>query len=126
MMPRYSCRHGHFECSNFPQGPCGDELASEAEAAARKHKYKPGPWTESMGKSSWIVASDGSLVAYVPFDREYAFANARLIAAAPELLVALQGLERTVCQYLNGDKNEGALESRLELTRAVITKAVDT
>lgn len=58
-------------------------------------KHAPGPWT---AQDLAIVASDRSFVGRVypwcadPQDAECAKANARLIAAAPELLVALRNL----------------------------------
>jgi len=61
-------------------------------------KHTPGPWThgcEDVPKSGDIYAEDGSLIAevFVNGDPESLIANARLIAAAPDLLEALQALD---------------------------------
>ena len=64
--------------------------------------HTPGPWTavanrpdEDGGKLDRVRSADGHLVAGIPayeHDQAEEDANARLIAAAPELLAALEGL----------------------------------
>ena len=53
--------------------------------------HTPGPWTAilSSGDESWMVAAEMP-VARIPNYDDRAAANARLIAAAPALLAALQ------------------------------------
>lgn len=49
-------------------------------------KFTPGPWTvDTEGRAPWVWIGDFAV--HVP-----SFEDARLIAAAPELLKALQGL----------------------------------
>lgn len=55
--------------------------------------HTPGPWATYIngGKDGWIANAEGDLIACAVRDDTMA-ANARLIAAAPDLLAALQGL----------------------------------
>lgn len=56
-------------------------------------KHTPGPWKQHLVDETLIVASDRTTVASTSIDydkAETAEANARLIAAAPELLEALK------------------------------------
>jgi hypothetical protein len=66
----------------------GDDRMSE-------QKHTPGPWESGNGTTS-IYGSDGKEVArriwHGPQDDERSLANARLIAASPEVLEALKGL----------------------------------
>lgn len=87
-------------------------------------KHTPGPWTHKIaGKNNWIYA-DKRVVAFIGGDdtlfTQYPGtahpANARLIAAAPEMLEALQKL--LGCSELNMDDMEPA-------TRDAIQQAVD-
>jgi len=61
-------------------------------------KHTPGPWTVEISEGELVVGQpgpDGSIVyveRYYPEDPEHR-ANARLIAAAPELLEALKKAE---------------------------------
>ena len=55
-------------------------------------QYTPGPWTyeaEETGFAGAIVATTGWIC---DFDTDPSLANARLIAAAPDLLEALQAV----------------------------------
>lgn len=54
-----------------------------------QHKFTPGPWTAKPFDRTWVVCFGGDeyLIGGVHLNRE---ANARLIAAAPELLEALK------------------------------------
>lgn len=63
--------------------------------------HTPGPWTRSAGAQTDILAGDDTLIAIARsglngLPREQAVANARLIAAAPSLLAALQSLVRAI------------------------------
>lgn len=60
----------------------------------------PGPWEESHMVAGFIVGADGDYVARTDFphrmlkdDRSYS-KNARLIAAAPDLLAALKSVKK--------------------------------
>lgn len=90
-------------------------------------KHTPGPWTaEDDGDSLDIYGKDGSCVATVRHPQEATTSrevNARLIAAAPELLTAAKALRAALLkgdpQYsLNAE--EGAALNALDLA---ITKA---
>jgi hypothetical protein len=105
---------------------------------ATSERHTPGPWHigESIdeyqtGSESWNVpvwanhADPGDRIAAEALakDREQARANARLIAAAPELLEACKGLVRIAdaVRYTAGlGKNQMA---RVDAARAAIAKA---
>ncbi len=80
-------------------------------------KHTPGPWLEvSVASSRYIVTDECNICEmFSPRTREERDANQRLIAAAPDLLEALQGIMAGVagCQ-----KN-----SEYEAARAAIAKA---
>jgi len=76
------------------------------------------PWKAEFGRSGWCVLSareEG--IAYVRQDMIHDEANARLIAAAPELLAALEGALVAV-RYL--DDHEGAEELMKQVCEAII------
>lgn len=48
------------------------------------------PWKAEFGSGGWVVLSArGEVIAYIPQSIAHSEANARLIAAAPDLLEAL-------------------------------------
>ena len=64
--------------------------------------HTPGPWTMIGLAADWIGihTPDGTTLARVDRDgAEIALANARLIAAAPELLEALDGVYQLVINH---------------------------
>lgn len=69
-----------------------------AVAGAGMSAHTPGPWIAASARSSVvglpIVASCGYAIANSHQPGDEGLANARLIAAAPDLLVALQGVLR--------------------------------
>ena len=75
----------------FHQGPRGPQ-GPPAQAAT----HTPGPWAAilSSGDESWMVAAEMP-VARIPNYDDRAAANARLIAAAPALLAALESMVST-------------------------------
>lgn len=88
-------------------------------------QHTPGPWTvenltEQAGQSWFNVASDGSAVAEAISDS----ATARLIAAAPDMLAALQELEEFLDNQADVDDGR-ANDAMRHLTevRAAIAKA---
>jgi len=58
----------------------------------------PGPWHVDKTLKRFVYSADGNLIADASDYREYeeALANARLIAAAPDLLVALEAARRAM------------------------------
>ena len=59
-------------------------------------KHTPGPWSRSIddGQTGWVKASEGTIIAKVPsagWD-DTQWLNHRLIAAAPEMLEAMDKL----------------------------------
>lgn len=92
-------------------------------------KHAPGPWT-AQGLA--IVASDRSFVGRVypwcadPQDAECAKGNARLIAAAPELLEALELAVQHYNEWASAELPHDLDEERLPWlapARAAIAKA---
>jgi hypothetical protein len=82
-----------------------------------KTKHTPGPWTAKANLD--VVDSNGERVARLASTRgkyEYEEINARLIAAAPELLDALQEL-------VNGPECGGDHGAMYRNARAAIAKA---
>lgn len=108
-------------------------------------KHTPGPWSVSNGQvmSEYAIKAEcrgsgfGSSVAIVtqrdgqnPLPHDEAMANARLIAAAPELLDALRGMlaivenSRGVAGYhLNGDTAEWDEFDEIDIAHTAIAKA---
>lgn len=94
--------------------------------------HTPGPWQVSGGRSridayGHTVGPDGFGIACVFYSDQTtaehiaSLADARLIAAAPDLLKALNALERQVLQ--NNIRGDEWMDEALELTRAAIAKA---
>jgi hypothetical protein len=98
-------------------------------------KHTPGPWAaEEAGRSGYWISTKGHPFTIVDsiddecrhgaINGDNAGANARLIAAAPELLEALKLLDEAFCADDYGTK-EGRAKGRAALvaTRAAIAKA---
>lgn len=91
-------------------------------------KHTPGPWVVKSARSGFYVESQFDVIVesldeygrYGAIDDE---ANARLIAAAPELLEAL----KSIAEFWNRDQNEeamiGACWHAVETAEAAIAKA---
>ncbi len=97
-------------------------------------KHTPVPWVydDNEGFSQWGVwagmtptgnGAPGPKIATVHGDSAEADANARLIAAAPELLEALIRLEAELVEDKYGDCYEPSPFENLALARAAIAKA---
>ena len=72
-------------------------------------KGTPGPWIVGGNEGNKLsVNADPYFVALVD-EGDSQEANARLIAAAPELLEALQDLQARACIYVNTSKAEAAI-----------------
>jgi len=84
-------------------------------------QHTPGPWElqdHRKGADCYTIAAPNRcyVVAELDHDHPEALANARLIAAAPDLLAALQGLEFAIRRGLSH-------EVEMESARAAIVKA---
>lgn len=95
-------------------------------------KYTPGPWEMNLGVDGAVVYHpDQGTIADIPMDLSAHPHNARLIAAAPELLEALEELERIVSgpisDALTGDAlAEAGAYTALENAISAIAKAKGT
>jgi hypothetical protein len=76
---------------------------------------------ELHGQSAVANESTGKTVAIVYDGAKHA----RLIAAAPELLAALQSMDDAFSHYCEGDPSEDEVEA-LEMARAAIFKATNS
>jgi len=97
-------------------------------------KHTPGPWSIHWGSSGnrcLEIHHEKTIVAHATdysIDGAERSANARLIAAAPELLAALEDSERIISFALNngmimGRQHKHDAESHLDGIRAAIAKA---
>jgi hypothetical protein len=91
-------------------------------------KYTPAPWTMKQGrnKSLWVMAPDETCVAEIGGHFEgHHEANARLIAAAPDLLAACEELLASVRRIaaLNGGGYMRDDSARCERAQAAIDRA---
>lgn len=83
-------------------------------------QHTPGPWTAN---GSWVVAADGPIVETVAYARVRsgeAEANARLIAAAPDLLVLAEEVAK---EYEDAADWKDAIGRLQRLARAAVAKA---
>ena len=102
-------------------------------------KHTPGPWRIDKlanvdcgyGRYSGAILSkeDKPVVIFDPSESEYAIAldphspNARLIAAAPELLAVLQGLVKRIDMVNRGVAESVELISLTQAARALLARA---
>ena len=87
------------------------------------NKHTQGPWTyEQISNNAYVIDENGSAVMLYRNPDDEMKANARLIAAAPELLEALRGMVALEEENLrSGDDIDVCFE--LESARAAIAKA---
>lgn len=89
-------------------------------------KHTPGPWRVGKGGPNMcptVGTEKGLMVAMVAYgDGHPTQANARLIAAAPDLLEALEGMERALLQMMD-DPSRADEMSVVIKARAAIAKA---
>ena len=85
--------------------------------------HTPGPWR--VNSMTRIEAPDFGLIASVRGDliEPTTTGNTRLIAAAPDLLEALEGVTRTLEAFAYTTQLGRSQTERLEKARAVIAKA---
>ena len=97
-------------------------------------QHTPGPWElDCSGLGAWIMAGgpDGLHVATIPIarDGDWSDANARLIAAAPDMLAALKHIlaadEAAMKELakMGSDQFDTSHGSSIGLARAAIAKA---
>ncbi|EQC1055130.1 TPA: hypothetical protein U2I44_000773 [Providencia rettgeri] len=92
-------------------------------------KHSPAPWRCHDKRPSCsgysIVGNDGQYIAFVGDSDELSpiDANAMLIAAAPELLEALQGVMKYLVDFY-GEDDDFYPEHPLAVAKAAITKAL--
>lgn len=93
-------------------------------------QHTPGPWRIHSTDDGLVMADKNTRIASmfgVPGD-VYGFANARLIAAAPELLAALIDAESAMFHVLADDGfatpfDQKAMKDAMQAARAAIAKA---
>lgn len=89
-------------------------------------KHTPGPWVAEPvgGKGSWVKGSTGEWAALACGDTsESAEANARLIAAAPDMLEALNAIQRLeFAGSCCGCSTDEAFDEAQEIARKAIDK----
>lgn len=82
-----------------------------------------GAWTVNVADDEWAqTIATAFCNEYIPIDEPTAEANARLIAAAPDLLDALRTAESFMAGF-EGDELQDGIDERLAAIRAVIAKA---
>lgn len=92
-------------------------------------KHTPGPWAASKIETEdrWpIIAENNGLIAYVTGQNEQGDeANARLIAAAPDLLAALIDCNEQLKQFIDsgGEEKDDEAESAYQFAFFAIAKA---
>lgn len=94
-------------------------------------KFTPGPWKVGRANQHLVMVADGRSVgleicrakAFVSEYREQSLANARLIAAAPEMYEALKLAEITTNELCAGQHPENACWEILHAIRAALAKA---
>lgn len=99
--------------------------------ASEVAKHTPGPWTHMAGMPTNILDGGGLRVARCDFDGDFdhpqAHANARLIAAAPELLAALTAMCNRFPYWFPHDSGhcDPAALALVTNARAAIAKATN-
>lgn len=122
---------------DVPEGDAEERLEQLVKAfeSAEKGtpKHTPGPWTAERhggvtavvdGRRVQVAAAMGQGPMYGPSETDVVAiqsANARLIAAAPELLEALRCLQAAIVGEVNGIPND--LKAQLDRASAVIATA---
>lgn len=90
-----------------------------------KASHTPGPWTlfpVSGGYSiEWSGAYPVANINWMMAKRPEAEANARLISAAPELLVALEGLLDVASTKFDDMTNPALIQARSAIFKATLT-----
>ena len=99
---------------------------------SKKITHTPGPWlsaTDSRGHPSHVAAEIGAVCNFGTAVRrmraiDETQANSRLIAAAPDLLTALQMLHDETADYIRLNNLGGMNNQSMQLARAALARAV--
>jgi hypothetical protein len=85
-------------------------------------KHTPTPWQMEKGElsSAWFIHNSGSEVCLVPKNTMYQEANARLIAAAPDLLAACEKAVKNLETKVNA---HSYVEPTIDMIKEAIKKA---
>lgn len=107
--------------------PARDQRANEGPADKFEQGHTPGPWTVNVNNIGVDVVADSMTVAMTcsPTPNDHApicHANARLIAAAPDMLAALTVVEAVMTIVPPRSDTAEYLEA-LDKVRAAIAKA---
>ena len=86
-------------------------------------QYTPGPWDVSFGKNDAAIHAGGT-IAMIDDVMTGWRANAALIAAAPDLLAALEALARWETCDLDAEQAAALMDEVCDMARAAIAKAV--
>ncbi|MBT7307101.1 MAG: hypothetical protein HN842_02735 [Gammaproteobacteria bacterium] len=87
-------------------------------------KHTPAPWITDTGTDGAVIYKlDEATIATVPMDLLCHEANARLIAAAPELLEALEHLVKITYDYGDTRDRNSPVHDALKQASDAITKA---
>jgi len=108
--------------SDYKQSFQSEEETKQGIDGMNETKHTPGPWERQGIAIGSETGSAFDAICYLDIlsrDREQREANARLIAAAPDLLAALEGMLARYASHESGqnDQNEPAA------ARAAIAKA---
>lgn len=90
--------------------------------------FTPGPWAKETCPDGDIVITNENELTSVAVVHSHKFndltiANARLIAAAPELLEALEAAEDDLTRFVRGLDDEGPYRDTINQARAAIKAA---
>lgn len=87
------------------------------------NKHTPGPWRKDNNPRNIIANGRDIAHTWGRFEDDEADANARLIAAAPDLLNELRRTREWVAQYLDIPGHADAARFKVNAIDAVIAKA---
>ncbi len=111
------------------QIPCTCDANADSVDTCQRHgvaAHTPGPWdyTESSGYV-WGEDEDTKvcMISFIPKQRDAMDANARLIAAAPEMLEALANINTLLTNAPDAATLGAAVEQAITISRAAIQKA---
>ncbi len=87
-----------------------------------KHTPTSGPWSieQPVRRGAWIYGPDGYVALTCGNTDEEAEANARLIAAAPDLLAALEMATEMLVRYSTFFSLKGPIETALAKARGQV------
>ena len=101
-----------------------DCATSKGEDDAMNTKHTPGPWEMNVGQDGAVVYHpDQGTIADIPMDLSAHPHNARLVAAAPDLLEVLVEAEKIIADFDDRDELASEDVGVLKSIRAAIAKA---